>query len=59
MMKMTRKAWRDLLRAAQRKAKNGQPVTAISDLYRALDRKAGLMETKQAVERLQAMEDLR
>ena len=57
-MKMTRKAWRDLLRATQRLAKNGQPVTAISELYRALNMEPGLMTTKQAVERLQRMRDL-
>jgi len=58
-MKMTRKAWRDLLRETQRTAKNGQPVTAISNLFRALNREPGLFDTKRAVERLQRMETIR
>jgi hypothetical protein len=58
-MKMTKAAWRALLREVQKKAKGGEHVTAIRDLYYALDRGPGLMETKRAVERLQAMEDLR
>lgn len=57
-MKMTRRAWRNLLRATQRQAKNGQYVTALSELYRALNREPGLRETKEAVDRLRTMKDL-
>lgn len=58
-MKMTRKVWRELLRETQRKAKNGLYVAALSDLYRTLNREPSLMATKEQVDRLRVIKDLK